>query len=250
MINLFKKGDYVTRKKYNNDILFKIEEINGRIIILSGVNLRLYADADISDLVLSTISKKKEEVDNVRNLDVTNYFYIPGIILHLDSDTDYLNKCNNYYDKQKIKHFGYCYKEKDFKSKVKELIIKHKPSIVVITGHDAYYKNNKYKNSNYFIDTVKEIRSNYKNILIVSGACQSNYNGLIQAGSTYASSPKHINIHALDPAIIASFLALTDKNSIINIEEILNKTKYGPDGIGGIITNGTMISGYPKIKIE
>ena len=86
--------------------------------------------------------------------------------------------------------------------------------------------------------------------MIVSGACQSNYNGLIQAGSTYASSPKHINIHALDPAIIASFLALTDKNSIINIEEILNKTKYGPDGIGGIITNGTMISGYPKIKIE
>jgi hypothetical protein len=28
--------------------------------------------------------------------------------------------------------------------------------------------------------------------------------------------------------------------------KILSRTKYGKDGIGGIITNGTMYVGYPR----
>ena len=46
---MIKKGDYVTRNKYNNDILFKVNKIVNNKAILSGVDLRLYADADISD---------------------------------------------------------------------------------------------------------------------------------------------------------------------------------------------------------
>ena len=57
---MFKVGDYVTRKKYNHDILFKITDINNNKITLKGVELRLYADADINDLVKRTISKKKK----------------------------------------------------------------------------------------------------------------------------------------------------------------------------------------------
>ena len=83
-------------------------------------------------------------------------------------------------------------------------------------------------------------------MIIVSGACQSDFKGLILSGSTYASSPKHINIHALDPAIIASYLALSEKNILVDLEDLLNKTKYGKDGIGGLNVCGMMIKGYPR----
>ena len=43
-------GDFVTRNSYNNDIVFKITNIDGNNILLKGVNVRLIADSDISDL--------------------------------------------------------------------------------------------------------------------------------------------------------------------------------------------------------
>ena len=55
-----------------------------------------------------------------------------------------------------------------------------------------------------------------------------------------------MNIHALDPAIIASAIAFSDKNQSIDLIQLIEKTKYGSDGIGGIITNGTMYVGYPR----
>ena len=36
-----KVNDYVTRKKHNNDIVFKITKINGNICELQGVEYRL-----------------------------------------------------------------------------------------------------------------------------------------------------------------------------------------------------------------
>ena len=60
---MYKVGSYVTRNKYNNDIIFKIVEIKNNKAILHGVDLRLYADADINDLKLCTICKKKEEIN-------------------------------------------------------------------------------------------------------------------------------------------------------------------------------------------
>ena len=250
---MLKVGDYVTRKKYGNDILFKVDKIANNVIYLKGVDVRLYADSKADDLVLATISKKKDEIDILRTLNDKDYFYIPGSILHVDSDSDYLDKCQEYYKKQKVKCYGYTYKESSFSSNIKSLLSVHNPNILVITGHDAYYKNTKngkhYKNSEYYIEAVKVARkviNDHSKLVIVAGACQSDYEGLIIAGATYASSPKHINIHALDPAIIASYIALSDKNEIINIEELLNKTKYGKNGIGGLIINGMMKTGYPR----
>ena len=108
---------------------------------------------------------------------------------------------------------------------------------------------NQYKNSKYFIDSVKEARkfekSNEK-LVIIAGACQSNYEALIKAGANFASSPKRVNIHALDPAIIACNLALTERNKEINLIELLSKTKNGVDGMGGLICNGMMYVGYPR----
>ena len=155
-----------------------------------------------------------------------------------------------------IKANGLCLKENEISSKINSLIKEYRPDIIVITGHDAYYskKNNKedvsnYQNTNNFIEAIKEARKYEKNqdkLIIIAGACQSNYEELIKAGANFASSPKRINIHALDPAIIASSIALSLKNQSIDLIKVLEKTKYGSDGIGGIITNGTMYVGYPR----
>ena len=58
---MLKIGDYVTRKKYGNDILFKIDKIENNTIYLKGVDVRLYADSEKEDLILSSISKKKRK---------------------------------------------------------------------------------------------------------------------------------------------------------------------------------------------
>lgn len=150
-----------------------------------------------------------------------------------------------------IKANGICLNEIDMPSKIGSLLEEYNPDIVVVTGHDAFYsrRENEYQNTDNFIMCVKEARKYEKSqdkLIIIAGACQSNYEALIKAGANFASSPKRINIHALDPAIVASSLALSDKNKSIDLIEILEKTKYGSEGIGGIITNGTMYVGYPR----
>ena len=126
----------------------------------------------------------------------------------------------------------------------------------MITGHDAYYKKsgeisdlNSYKNSCYYVEAIKNARKyekSHEKLIIIAGGCQSDYEELIRAGANFASSPKRINIHALDPAIIASKLSLSDVTQDIDLKGILEKTKYGSAGIGGVKTRGTMYIGYPR----
>lgn len=256
---LFNIGDLVTRNSYNNDVIFKIIDIDNDIAILEGVNIRLSADSKLDDLKKeSKIKNDDEEIldrfeSNKLNRD--EYFYLPGKILHIDADSDYLKRCMKFYEKINIKAKGIKLKESEIKDNISKLLEEYKPDILVITGHDAYYKrmgneedNKNYKNTLNFIQAVREARknSNHENLIIIAGACQSNYEELIKAGANFASSPKRINIHALDPAIIASSLALSDRNKTIDLLNILDKTKYGKDGMGGIITNGTMYVGYPR----
>ena len=94
--------------------------------------------------------------------------------------------------------------------------------------------------------SAREYEKDHEKLIIIAGACQSDYEELIKAGSNFASSPRRINIHALDPAIVASSICLSNKNTPIDLKKILSRTKYGKDGIGGIITNGTMYVGYPR----
>ena len=127
---------------------------------------------------------------------------------------------------------------------------------MIITGHDAYYKKkgdqhnpNNYQNSLNFIYSVINARnyeSSHEKLIIIAGACQSNYEELIKAGANYASSPKRVNIHALDPAIIAVAVALTKRSEQIDLIELLERTKYGREGMGGIMGNGVMYVGYPR----
>ncbi len=259
----FKVGDVVSRNSYNNDIIFRIIEINEGTVILKGIDLRLYADSDIDDL------KKEDDIDTNKNdrliidankkdfnLDRSQFFYIPGTILHIDGDQDYLERCLKFYKDIKVKAYGVNLKENVMSREIVGYLEKYRPDIVVITGHDAYYKRkndmndiNNYQNSKNFVNTIKAARKFEKSqdkLIIIAGACQSNYEQLIKSGANFASSPKRINIHALDPAIIASSIALSEKNKSIDLINMIEKTKYGSNGIGGIITNGTMYVGFPR----
>ena len=253
---MFNVGDYVTRNSYNNDIVFKIIDIQGDVYYLKGVYVRLYADSYKDDLVICNIDNNNDDsfkpsIDEYRNLDRNEYFYLPGRVLHLNGDRDYLEKCMNFYKKNKVRAYGLYLSERDMPSQVVNLIKKYTPDILVLTGHDSFSRNKRenYKNTSNFVEAVNEARKyekSHEKLFIVAGACQSNYEDLIKAGANFASSPKRINIHALDPAIIASCLSFSNKNADIDIIKILDKTKYGANGMGGIITKGSMYIGYPR----
>ena len=257
-----KVGDYVTRISHNHDIVFKIIDINKDIVYLQGVHVRLCADSFFDDLEIYQDSIDVDDHDiierNLKDLEIDreHYFYIPGKILHIDGDDEYLNRCMKFYENLGIRANGISLKENVISSKIHYLIDEYRPDIIVITGHDAYYSKrdnkedlNNYENSMNFINAIKEARKIEKSqdkLIIVAGACQSNYEELIRAGANFASSPKRINIHALDPAIVAASLAFSNKNKSIDVIKLIEKTKYGSAGMGGIITNGTMYVGYPR----
>ncbi len=256
----FKIGDLVTRKSYDNDLVFIITNIEDETVYLKGMSIRLLADSPILDLQLvkEDIEDKEfeERIGLAKEFNRDDYFYLPGKILHIDGDSDYLNKCLKYYENNNIWAVGKVLKENEIANNLETLLNEVNPTILVITGHDAYYKSKgelnditAYKNSIHFVNSVIEARkyeSSHQKLIIIAGACQSDYEELLKAGANFASSPKRVNIHALDPAIVASRLSLTESTSDIDLKGILEITKYGSAGIGGIITKGTMYVGYPR----
>ena len=248
---LYKIGDLVTRKSYNHDMVFKIINIRDDIYDLKGEYIRLYADSFEDDLELYKGEKDEEEREFSKkittniNLERDEYFYLPGKILHIDGDKEYLNRCLEFYKKANVLAFGIYSKENEMALNIEKYLEDINPDIVVITGHDSLVK----QNSKYFADAVKTCRryqKDYDKLIIIAGACQSDYDKLIKSGANFASSPKKINIHALDPAIIALSLSLLDKNKEVDLLELLNKTSNGKDGIGGVNTRGVMTTGYPR----
>ena len=252
-------GNYVTRNSYNNDTIFKVINRKNDTLYLKGVEYRLCVDAPVSDCILIDEKDIKDDFNpiiNEHNEERSDYFYLPGKILHLDGDDTYLKRCMDYYKKNNVFAIGKQIDEKTLPSEIMSLLKETKPDILIITGHDAYYKkkgNKKdiknYQNSENFYKAVKEARKYEKShdkLIIIAGACQSDYEDLIKAGANFASSPKRVNIHALDPAIIASTLALTRRNKEIDLIDLLDKTKNGKEGMGGLICNGMMFVGYPR----
>ena len=248
---MFKIGDYVTRASHNNDVLFKIVKIVDNIAYLKGVNVRLCADSTLDDLSLdsenSTISDRSfyEKINQLRGFKRNDYFYIPGKILHIDGDKEYLDRCLDFYKKANVLAFGVYSKEEEMANNIEKYLEDINPDIVVITGHDSKVIGN----SKNFVDAIRVCRKyqkDYDKLIIIAGACQSDYDKLIKSGANFASSPKKINIHALDPAIIALSLSLSNKNKEVDLLDLLEKTSCGKDGIGGIDTKGTMSVGYPR----
>ena len=253
-----KCGDFVTRNSYNNDTIFKVINIQKEVYYLKGVEVRLFADAFLSDLekVEYKQSDDNVELDLEIPMERDDYFYLIPKIMHFDGDKEYLKRCLDFYKKSGVVAVGKAVKESELAGKIIGYLNEYHPDIVIITGHDAYYSKkgsvddlNNYRNSLNFVKAVKNARKyekSHEKLVIIAGACQSNYEEIIKSGANYASSPKRINIHALDPAIIAVTIALTEKSKEINLLEMLEKTKYGKDGMGGLKSNGMMYVGYPR----
>ena len=191
---MFKQGDLVTRISHDNDVIFKIEKIVDDKAYLKGVNVRLCADSEVSDLLLVTKKETSsdrrfyDQIEHLRSFERSDYFYIPGKILHVDGDKEYLDRCLEFYKKANVLAFGVYSDEKQMASNIEKYLEDINPDIVVITGHDSLVK----QNSKYFKEAVKVCRrfqKDYDKLIIIAGACQSEYDMLIKAGANLASSP-------------------------------------------------------------
>lgn len=232
----------VTRKKYHDDIVFCVIGKINDTYILRGEFVRLIADAKEEDLNIYSFSEKKNvTIPRIKE----DYSIIKGRVLHIDGDEKYLKKAMEAYSKYKVEALGYYVKESDLPYRVKDLILKHNPDILVLTGHDSMKVNSdrlnidSYKNSKYYVEAIKEarkIRCDKDDLIIIAGACQSYFEALIKEGANFASSPNRNNIHLLDPVIIASFISNSGINEKIDIEYILANTISKE--LGGVETSG------------
>lgn len=245
-----KNGDIVGRISYNKDIIFLVKNAkNKNNVILEGVFERIIADSNINDLELidKRIIELKEKSNELKVQEKENRigdYEKTGKILHLDGDKRYSEKSYKYYQKMGINAIVKNIPENRQPRMVYNLLRSYRPDILVITGHDGmlkkgygYYDIYNYRNSKYFISTVKEARRYEKDtnsdLVIFAGACQSFFEALMQAGANFASSPARILIDILDPLIVAKEVALTDENKYVRIDDIENKLRDGKRGIGG-----------------
>ena len=249
-----KKGDIVGRKSYNKDVFFIVKnDKDEHNVILEGFFERIIADSDINDLELmnkNEIQKKQEKIERKIKKEENRLedISLPGKILHLDGDKRYSEKSSKYYQKMGIRAIVKNIPENKQPYFVYNLLEFYNPDILVITGHDGmikkergYYDIYNYKNSKFFIETIKEAKRYEKdyntNLVIFAGACQSFFEALMSAGANFASSPARILIDILDPLIVAKTIATTDELKYIRIEDIENELRDGKRGIGGIGAN-------------
>jgi spore coat assemly protein len=279
--------DIVARRSYNCDILFRVTDIyekNGqKFAVLYGEDFRLVADSPYDDLLVINPSERIKLTQEYRTIEeqsfrlfaqdvdllkqrqeyevsggyakTTNYFQIPGKVLHLDGDPVYLKKCLTLYEKVGVPVFGIHCNEKEMSARIGQLLDYYRPDILVITGHDAYSKAkgkindiNAYRHSKHFVETVMEARRKVPHLdqlVIFAGACQSHFESLIQAGANFASSPSRINIHALDPVYIVAKISFTPFMERINVWDVLRNTLTGEKGLGGLETKGVLRTGMP-----
>lgn len=247
-------NDYVYLNSDKTKILYVIKDINDDVAFISGVYFRIIRYVKIKELVVATakqIENEREQSENKKkifeSLGVRNKKYLLGKVLHIDGDDEYLKKCLELYEKVNVYAYGVTINEENIKDNIREYILRLNPDIVVITGHDLYNNEgvkdiNNYSNTKYFMDAVKEIRkikSRY-DCVVIAGACQSNFEALIASGADFASSPKRLNIHTFDPAIIAIRVATTSFLKVVNIKDLNRYIENGQEAFGGVETLGKM----------
>ncbi|MDR3541910.1 MAG: sporulation peptidase YabG [Desulfosporosinus sp.] len=275
---MFQVGDIVARLSHEQDLFFNIDQIhvnyNGEgSVILKGLNLRLLADAPVSDLVPKSpvevanyerednkmIYQKLHKLTCQRKVDQDDqreFFEIPGRVLQMDGDQDYLNQCIKMYRQMGIEAKGICKSEIEQPRVIRKILQENPTDILVLTGHDGFISGKRdfhsmdsYRSSRYFVESVQEARRFQHNrdaLVIFAGACQSNYEAILSAGANFASSPKRMLIHAFDPVFIVERIAFTPTDQIVSVKDILMHTITGTDGVGGVETRGQMRRGYPR----
>ncbi|MBT9253753.1 MAG: hypothetical protein KM296_08760 [Brockia lithotrophica] len=173
-----------------------------------------------------------------------------GKVLHVDGDPYYLELSLAAYQRAGVPAVGVALQEPLMPRHILALLEKAQPDILVLTGHDALPsgrdpgKLESYRHSRFFAEAVRRARTAFEphkdGLLIVAGACQSHYEEILAAGANYASSPKRVNIHALDPMLVAVRFARTSVSVYLTPEEAISETKSGFSGIGGIESRGTL----------
>lgn len=271
-------GDIVARVSHREDIFFHVDQIHANsegegTVILKGLNLRLLADAPISDLIAKSpvevanyeredhkmIYQKLNKLTSQRKVDLddnSDFFEIPGRVLQVDGDQDYLSLCIKTFKQMGIQAKGICKSEIEQPKVIRKILQDNPTDILVLTGHDAFIRGKKdfhsmdsYRSSRYFVESVLEARrfqNDRDTLVIFAGACQSNYEAILSAGANFASSPKRMLIHAFDPVFVVERIAFTPMDQIVSVKDILRHTITGTDGVGGIETRGQMRKGYPR----
>lgn len=248
--------DYVTFKGDSEAIIYIVKEIATFDVLIKGYTHRIIRRVKlneiekVSDQLLQKeeIAKTKYERNILINKKIRNSSpTLFGRILHIDGDKEYLDSCLDLYKEVGVPATGIYIKERELKNKIEDIILTLTPDIVVITGHDVYNGKgikdlNNYENTNNFIEAIRVIRKHFNqdSIVIIAGACGSNFEALIASGANFASSPKRINIHTYDPAVIAIKVASTSYNKIIDFNYCLNLIEKGREAFGGIETKGKM----------
>lgn len=207
------------------------------------------ANDALKNLTRGSKSNKQKE-------DKSLVFGRPGKILHIDGDKEYLEMCLKVYKQLSLDAVGMSIEEKRQPEVIVDLVKEIKPDIVVLTGHDSvirktenYLDLDNYRNSRYYIDSVKALRnynSSYDELVIFAGACQSCYECMLDAGANFASSPNRVLIHCLDPVLVCEKVAYTRIDKVVSITDVINNTITGIKGIGGMQTRGKYREGYPR----
>lgn len=249
-------SDLVILKSDIDPIIYIIQEIRYEKALIKGYNHRIVRLVELSNLELvnDKILKQEELINNnyERNLMNTkrtrnSSSYLFGRVLHIDGDKEYLDSCLELYKEIGIPAEGIYIKENEIKNKIENIILSITPDIVVITGHDVYNGKgikdlNNYENTNNFIEAIRIIRKHFNQdaMVVIAGACGSNFEALIASGANFASSPKRINIHTYDPAVIAIKVASTSCNKTIDFNYCIELIEKGREAFGGIETKGKM----------
>lgn len=249
----FVVGDLVVTLDEEYSIIYIVECFESDKVYIKGYSYRIYKMVSVNDIRKATEEEieKEEELNKKYAFKIQNIRarqgrkYILGKVLHIDGDSSYLNKCLELYKKVGVYAFGVMIDEEKFSKEIVEYVKRINPDIIVLTGHDLFnHKNvkdlNNYVNSKYFADAIKEIRKVDKSVVIIAGACQSNFEALIASGADFASSPKRINIHTFDPAVIAIKVATTSFLKVVNLEDVYKYIENGRSAFGGLETLGKM----------
>jgi spore coat assembly protein len=246
-------GQYVKQKNDNRKIIYQVVDRKDDVVIIKGVNYRIVKSVNVDNIEEASKNDIQKENENTEK-----YYYklinsksriekkfILGTILHVDGDQTYLAKCLELYDALGIFAYGVKIEEKNMKEEIEKILTQISPDIIVITGHDSYNSKGlsdleNYKNTIHFMEAVKAIRKHNSNCCIIAGACQSNFEALMACGASFASSPKRVNIHTFDPAVIAIKVSTTSFVKIVDFEGIVKFIEEGRKAYGGVETFGKM----------
>lgn len=244
---------YCVDKSENKKIVYLILNESEDKVFVKGLYYRVekhIPKVNVQYLEENELEKYRRENDDYYKRIKENIFSmrvkgILGTILHVDGDEEYMKNCLELYKEMGIHAYGVYMDESEMPKKVGKVVRQILPDVVVITGHDYYNGEGltnleNYKNTKNFMETCLECRRYKVDCVVVAGACQSNSEALLVSGANYASSPKRINVHTFDPAIIAVKVVSTSSERYVDKTSLEKKIENFKDAYMGIETKGKM----------